>query len=87
MRPKVRLVSGGGGKSGMLSLHASAIEGSRSPCLSLPPQSSCNSPDADFDLFVLCSPYELASATFLCVAGLIILFLSSCFAACVRVVA
>lgn len=50
------------------------------------PPSSCNSPDAEFDLFVLCSPYELASATFLCVAGLIILFLSSCFAACVRVV-
>lgn len=50
------------------------------------PTNSCTSPEASFDPFVLCAPYDLGKATYICFAALLILFFSAFFAACVRVI-
>lgn len=46
---------------------------------------SCADSSSDFDFFILCAPYELGAGSILMVVGLMILFLSACCAACVRV--
>eukprot|EP00730_Choanoeca_flexa_P000468 TRINITY_DN10207_c0_g3_i1.p1 TRINITY_DN10207_c0_g3~~TRINITY_DN10207_c0_g3_i1.p1 ORF type:complete len:307 (+),score=48.78 TRINITY_DN10207_c0_g3_i1:183-1103(+) len=46
---------------------------------------SCADDGNDFDFFILCAPFELGAGAILMVVGLMILFLSACCAACVRV--
>eukprot|EP00045_Choanoeca_perplexa_P003219 m.29217 g.29217 ORF g.29217 m.29217 type:complete len:227 (+) comp11933_c0_seq1:212-892(+) len=45
----------------------------------------CADDSSDFDFFILCAPFELGAGSIIMVVGLMILFLSACCAACVRV--